>query len=328
LHGACIFVNSGSEANDLAWRLARFATGQRGALVMAHAYHGVTDASAALTPRAGEPRDPHVATLATPPPQLRAGDAMDARDLAIAGEQVERAIGRLAANGFAPAAFFLDTAMTSSGTFDPPAAWMTTVAERVRAAGGLMIADEVQYGLGRSGSHFWGFERRGLSPDIVTLGKPVGNGYPMGVVIANRSLIEAFQANFGFFSTFGGSPVAAAAGRAVLAVIEREQLLENAGQTGTYLRARLEAMAARHDCFGAVRGAGLLVGLEVRGADALQAKRRTKAIVNRLASHDRILIGSEGPLSDVLKIRPPMPFHGEHVDLLVQAIDAAGRHTA
>ena len=326
-HGACIFVNSGSEANDVAWRLARFATGQRGALVMAHAYHGITDAVAPLTPGAGEPRDPHVATLAAPPAALRAADTMDDRDLAIARDDADRAIKRLAVNGFSPAAFFLDSALTSSGTFDPPPAWMATVAERVRTAGGLMIADEVQYGLGRSGSHFWGFERRGLSPDIITLGKPVGNGYPMGVVIADRRLIEAFQAKFGFFSTFGGSPVAAAAGRAVLAVIEREQLLANAGRTGAYLRARLEALSQTHACFGAVRGAGLLVGLEVRAADAPHAKRRTKAIVNRLAAHARILIGSEGPLGDILKIRPPLPFRAEHVDLLVEAIDEAAGYT-
>src|SRR5208282_1535214 len=122
-----------------------------------------------------------------------------------------------------------------------------------------------QYGLGRPGSHFWGFERRGLEPDIVTLGKPVANGYPMGVVVANRSLIEAFQAKFGFFSTFGGNAVAAAAGLAVLEVLDAEDLMANAAATGGYLRAGLESIASRHECLGKVRGAGLLQGLEVRG---------------------------------------------------------------
>ena len=145
---------------------------------------------------------------------------------------------------FAPAAFFIDTAITSSGIFDPPAAWAATVCGRVRAAGRLVVADEVQYGLGRSGSHFWGFERRGIEPDIVTLGKPVGNGYPMGVVVANRALIEAFQATFGFFSTFGGNAVAAAAGLAVLEVLDREQLMENAGRHGL-LFARPARVACR-----------------------------------------------------------------------------------
>jgi 4-aminobutyrate aminotransferase-like enzyme len=187
----------------------------------------------------------------------------------------------------------------------------------------LIIADEVQYGLGRSGSHFWGFERRGIVPDIVTLGKPLGNGYPMGAVIANRRMIEAFQRKFGFFSTFGGNPVAAAAGLAVLDVIERERLRENAAATGTYLRAGLERLAAGHPVLGAVRGCGLLLGLEVLAADAAAAKRLTRKIVNALAAESRILIGSEGPAANILKIRPPLAFRPEHADLMIEAIGRA-----
>jgi 4-aminobutyrate aminotransferase-like enzyme/Ser/Thr protein kinase RdoA (MazF antagonist) len=320
---ACIFVNSGSEANDVAWRMAQMATGHRGGLVMEHAYHGITDAVAALTPGAGRPQDPRVATIAPPPADLRVEDAMDVDALTAAAQATDRAIAALAARGLAPAAFFIDTAITSSGIFDPPAAWAAAVAGRVRAAGSLVVADEVQYGLGRSGSHFWGFERRGLVPDIVTLGKPVGNGYPMGVVVAGRGLIEAFQARFGFFSTFGGNAVAAAAGLAVLAVLEREQLMANALAVGAYLRAQLESLAARYACLGTVRGTGLLLGLEVLGTDAAAAKRRNKRIVNALASEFRVLIGYEGPQASILKLRPPMPFHRDHADLLVQAIDAA-----
>jgi 4-aminobutyrate aminotransferase-like enzyme len=319
---ACIFVNSGSEANDVAWRMARMATGHQGAVVMQHAYHGITDAAAALTPGGGRPHDPRVVTIA-PPPDLRAADRMDPRTHAEAEQDTDRAIARLAERGFAPAAFFIDTAITSSGIFDPPAAWAAAVTARVRAAGGLVVADEVQYGLGRSGSHFWGFERRGLEPDIVTLGKPVGNGYPMGVVVADRALIEAFQVKFGFFSTFGGNAVAAAAGRAVLEVLDGEALMANALATGDYLREQLEAVAARHDCLGRVRGTGLLLGLDVLGHDASAAKLRNKRIVNALASEFRILIGYEGPGANILKLRPPMPFRREHADLLVQAIDAA-----
>jgi 4-aminobutyrate aminotransferase-like enzyme len=325
---ACIFVNSGSEANDVAWRMAQFATGNQGGMVMAHAYHGITDAVAALTPGAGQPTDPRVVTLAPPPAVLTADDALSAADLALAVEDTDVALNTLASRGMAPAAFFIDTALTSSGIFDPPPPWAEAVVERVRAAGGLVVADEVQYGLGRSGSHFWGFERRGLArpgltPDIVTLGKPVGNGYPMGVVIANRTLIEAFQAKFGFFSTFGGSPVAAAAGLAVLQVIENEQLLANALNSGEYLRRRLQDIAAQHACLGRVRGHGLLLGLEILGPNVISAKKRTKKIVNALASRARVLIGSEGPLGNILKLRPPMVFRQEHADLLVQAIDAA-----
>ena len=324
---ACIFVNSGSEANDVAWRMAQFVTGHKGALVMAHAYHGITDAVAALTPAAGVV-DPRVATLTPPAATLSADDPMSQGDLGTVTEDADLAIYTLAASGFAPAAFFMDSALTSSGIHDPPPAWAATVAARVRAAGGLIVADEVQYGLGRSGSHFWGFERRGLSrpglaPDIVTLGKPVANGYPMGVVIASRTLIEAFQAKFGFFSTFGGNPVAAAAALAVLEVLDREQLMANAQATGDYLRRQLKRAAERHPCLGRVRGAGLLLGLEIQGPDVHAARKRTKKIVNGLASRARVLIGAEGPLANILKLRPPMPFLQEHADLLVRAIDAA-----
>jgi 4-aminobutyrate aminotransferase-like enzyme len=320
---ACIFVNSGSEANDVAWRMARMASGHEGGLVMDTAYHGITDAVAALTLSAGRPQDARVAIIAPPPARLRVSDEMTAGELADAIHDADHAIATLAERGFAPAAFFIDTAITSSGIFDPPAAWAAAVSARVRAAGGLVVADEVQYGLGRPGSHFWGFERRGLRPDIVTMGKPVANGYPMGVVVANRALIEAFQAKFGFFSTFGGNAVAAAAGLAVLKVLDGEQLMANALDTGGYLRSQLESVAARHECLGQVRGSGLLFGLDVLGSDASAAKRRNKLIVNALASEYRILIGYEGPNASILKLRPPMPFRREHADYLVTAIDAA-----
>jgi 4-aminobutyrate aminotransferase-like enzyme/Ser/Thr protein kinase RdoA (MazF antagonist) len=320
---ACIFVNSGSEANDVAWRMAQMATGHRGGLVMDHAYHGITDAVAALTPGVGKPRDPRVATIAAPPRHVRVGVGMTAAELDAAAQDADGAIARLAEQGLGPAAFFVDSSLTSSGVFDPPAAWGAAVSGRVRAAGGLIVADEVQYGLGRSGSHFWGFERRGLRPDIVTMGKPVGNGYPMGVVVASRSLIEAFQATYGFFSTFGGNAVAAAAGLAVLEVLDHEQLMANAAATGGYLREQLESVAARHECLGEVYGTGLLLGVDVVGRDAAEAKLRNKRIVNALATESRILIGYEGPQASILKLRPPMPFRREHADRLVQAIDAA-----
>jgi 4-aminobutyrate aminotransferase-like enzyme len=209
---ACIFVNSGSEANDVAWRIAQFTTRHKGGLVMQNAYHGITDAVAALTPSTGRPRHAHVVTLAPPPEGLHAADVMTTPQIDAARRDAESAVQTLADRGVAPAAFFLDTAVTSTGIFDPPRAWAAALEGVIRAAGGLIVADEVQYGLGRSGSHLWGFERRGMTPDIVTMGKPVANGYPMGVVVANRAIIEAFQKEYGFFSTFGGNPVAAAAG--------------------------------------------------------------------------------------------------------------------
>jgi 4-aminobutyrate aminotransferase-like enzyme/Ser/Thr protein kinase RdoA (MazF antagonist) len=319
----CMFVNSGSEANDVAWRLAQFATGHGGGVVMQHAYHGITDAVSALTPSTGEPRDPKVVTLAAPPDGIDAQGELSASELNAVEQDADQAIARLASRGLAPAAFFIDSSMTSTGVFDPPPAWAVAVAARIRAAGGLIVADEVQYGLGRSGSHFWSFARRGLTPDIVTLGKPVGNGFPMGVVVANRALVEAFQAKYGFFSTFGGNAVAAAAGLAVLDVLYRGELQAHAYGVSAYLRTQLAQLATRHPCLGRVRGFGLLLGLEVIGSATHTPRQRAKRIINLLASQSRVLIGYEGPHASILKIRPPMPFSREHGDRLVEAIDAA-----
>lgn len=320
---ACVFVNSGSEANDVAWRIAKFASGHAGALVMQHAYHGITDAVAALTPSRGEPREPHVVTLAPPPAGLWRHDDADPVGVDSARDDAGRAIGTLEQRGLEPAAFYIDTSMTSSGVYDPPPAWAHAVTSKIRAAGALMVADEVQFGMGRPGSHFWGFQRRGFEPDIVTLGKPVANGYPMGVVIANRDLIEAFQAKFGLFSTFGGNAVAAAAALAVLDVLEGEDLTARAARTSLELRRGLERIAARHACLGEVRGAGLLLGLQVHAVGGRTGRQCAKRIINILAAEDRILIGYEGPNADILKLRPPMPFGAEHAEQLVQAIDRA-----
>jgi 4-aminobutyrate aminotransferase-like enzyme len=297
-------------------------SGERGALVMSNAYHGITDAVGALTPGAGEPQDPWVATISATAPD--------------AGAEAQAAIDTLKSRGFKPAAWYLDSGITSSGIYDPPPEWAQAIETKVRAAGGLIVADEVQYGLGRSGSHFFGFDRRGLKPDVVTLGKPVGNGFPIGVVIATREVVEAFQAKYGFFSTFGGNAVAAAAGLAVLEVIERERLQENAEATGAYLRARLIELAGRHAALGAARGHGLLLavlgaarghglllGVPVNGRDQAEAKALAADLVNIMAAEHRVLIGTEGPNSSVLKLRPPLPFGREHADLLVRALDSA-----
>jgi len=317
----CIFVNSGSEANDVAWRIAQQATGRRGALIMEHAYHGITDAVAALTPSPGQAIDPRVVTLTPPPAELRLPSVPGAAALSAAAADVEAALRSLEQRGLGAAAFYLDSAFTSSGIFDPPPQWLAEITTRFRAAGALVVGDEVQYGLGRSGSHFWGFERRGFLPDIVTLGKPIGNGFPMGVVVTRRELVENFQSAYGFFSTFGGNAVAAEAGLAVLRVLESEALQAKAEATGAYLRARLEDLATRHAAFGQVRGAGLLQGLEVLSADGSPDKVAARRLVNRLAAEHGVLIGTEGPGGHVLKLRPPLCFARDHADLLVAALD-------
>lgn len=295
---SCLFVNSGSEANDIAWRMAKSHTGREGALVMKHAYHGITDAVTALSPAISAAVPSHVEQVAPPP-------AEDGRE----------AIRRLAARGFGLAALMIDSAITSTGIFDPEREWAESLTRAVREAGGLVIGDEVQFGLGRSGSHFWGFERRGYQPDIVTLGKPVGNGYPLGVVITRRDILERFQRDTGFFSTFGGNPVAAAAGLAVLEVIEKERLTRNAGSTGGYFMSRLRALAGSSDRLLEVRGSGLMIGVEVGD------RSMAKSLVNGLRERG-VLIGSEGPLGNVLKLRPPLPFRPEHADIVIDALSA------
>src|SRR5258707_11071779 len=187
-----------------------------------------------------QPAPPSAAGLARDSSGLGAGKA----GLAAAEADVTTAMARLAARGFKPAALMIDSALTSTGIYDPSPCWIAPIAAAVRKAGALIIGDEVQFGLGRSGSDFWGFTRRGYHPDIVTLGKPVGNGYPLGVVITRRAILEKFQRDTGFFSTFGGNPVAAAAGLAVLEVLVREQLVDNARTTGSYFINKLRDLAA------------------------------------------------------------------------------------
>ena len=323
----CFMVSSGSEANDLAWRIAKACTGHDGALVMERAYHGFTDALVPLSP---EDEDgpahlaDHVATL--PPPDEYRGPW--GRDVADRGERyaalADRAVEDLAAKGHAPAALFVDTVFASNGIIDPAPGYLEGLRARVHAAGGLFIADEVQAGFGRSGSHMWGFERGGATPDMVTLGKPIGNGHPIGAVVVRRELARRFAARTHFFSTTGGNPVSCAAGLAVLEVIEREHLRENAARTGARLKAGLESLAQRHALIGDVRGAGLFLGVELvreRGTRA-PAESETRAVLNALRRIG-VLVGREGRHGNVLKIRPPIVFQPVHVERLLAALDRA-----
>src|SRR5256886_2451292 len=276
-------VNSGSEANELAWRLALAATGNRGAIVSEHAYHGVTTAIADLSPEEWPPghRSEHVETIRPP------------------GGELPSPQGGLAAT-------FVDCAFTSDGVLIPEAAALQALAEQTHAAGGLFVEDEVQAGHGRLGGHLWAFERYGLEPDVVTLGKPMGNGYPVAAVVARGELFGRLGADL--FSTFGGNPVAAQAALAVLDVIEDERLVERVEQVGSRLR---EALAALE--IGEVRGSGLLVGLELENAELAEA------VVNR-GRQRGVLIGRTGRGGNVLKIRPPLVFGDEHTELLVTAL--------
>jgi 4-aminobutyrate aminotransferase-like enzyme len=319
----CVFVNSGSEANDIAWRMAQFATGARGALVMEHAYHGITEASASLS--ASEwtsPTPSHVQTLMTPDPYrgpFRSGQPDLAERYAA---DADWAISNLTRHGLKPAMFMVDTVFSSSGIPDVPHGYLMAVSDKVRSAGGLIIADEVQAGFGRCGSHLWGYERHGIVPDIVTLGKPVGSGYPLGVIVTRRDLLNPFVKEIGLFSTFGGNPVACAAGMAVVDVIEKETLLSNAQETGEYLCKELHKLASRHAWIGDVRGPGLMVGVElVRDRKSLEPAREEALRVLDRMRDEGVLIGRSGPHGNVLKIRPPLVFQPKHADILIEALD-------
>ena len=290
-----LLVNSGSEANDVAWRLAAETTGNAGALVTEHAYHGVTTATTALSPEEWPrpSRPSHVVRI--PPPG--------------SGADLVRALDALDVN---LAATFLDGSLMSDGIYTPASAELQLLVERTHAAGGLYVADEVQAGHGRLGPGLWSFARHGVAPDVVTLGKPMGNGYPVAAVVTRRELAGRFPYAGRTFSTFGGNPVAASAALTVLDVLEDERLPERAAGVGERLRASLENLG-KADLV-EVRGTGLLAGVQ------LASQELAARVVDELREHG-ILVGLTGPNSDVLKIRPPLVFADEHAELLVTALD-------
>jgi 4-aminobutyrate aminotransferase-like enzyme len=228
------------------------------------------------------------------------------------------AAGALGEHGFA--AMYLDPAFTADGILSPPPAYLQEAARRARELGGLLVADEVQAGHGRSGTHLWSFQAAGIEPDMVVMGKPMGNGFPVAALVVRSELLGAVPAETELFSTFGGNPVACAAALAVLAVIEDEGLVASAGKVGSYLRQGLQSLAGRHSLIGDVRGEGLLLGVELvgetRAPAAGQARRVTEAMRER-----GILLSATGPAGNVLKIRPPLVFQREHAEFLLQALD-------
>lgn len=322
----CAFVNSGSEANDIAWRMAKAYTGNPGGLTMEYAYHGITEAIDAFSPSGSLTGKlaPHMRTLVAPD-GYRGAHRYGTPDLGLRyAAHADEAIASLAAAGMKPAAFMVDSAFMTNGVLEPQKDYLATVFAKVRAAGGLCIGDEVQSGFGRMGSFMWGHTHHGVVPDIVTIGKPAGNGHPLGVVITTPEIMECFLKETSFFSTFGGNNVSCAAGLAVLDVIVGEGLIANASSTGDYLKQGFKGLMAKHDLIGDVRGTGLALGVElVTDRKTLApATAETKRLLN-LMRDEGILIGSEGVLGNILKIRPPIVFQREHADLAVSALDRA-----
>ena len=315
-----IFTCTGSEANDLALRIARSQTGASGVIVTQLAYHGVTAAVAAVSPSLGQAVPLGVDTRAVPAPDTYRHDpaTLGARFAA----QVQQAIDDLLRHGIRPAALLVDTLFTSDGVYADPAGFLAPAVEAVRAAGGLFIADEVQAGFARTGSCMWGFQRHGVVPDIVTMGKPMGNGHPVAAVVARPEAMARFGREARYFNTFGGNPVSCAAARATLEVIQEEGLQDNAARTGRYLREGLRRLGQRHAWIGDVRGDGLFIGVElVRDRDAkAPAREETHRFVNRMREA-RILLSATGLHGNVLKIRPQLPFGRDHADMLLDAAD-------
>jgi 4-aminobutyrate aminotransferase-like enzyme/Ser/Thr protein kinase RdoA (MazF antagonist) len=309
-----MFVNSGSEANDVAWRIARAVTGGDGGIATDFAYHGITEAITALTPEewGSRPGPEHVRTW-RPPDALRGFD----RSL----EEFDTALRELAKSGHRPAAAILDGVLTSDGIIGLDPAMAAELVRRTHDAGALWIADEVQGGHGRTGAAMWSYQRLGIEPDIVTLGKPMGNGHPVAAVITRRDLAERFSPEGDFFSTFGGNPVAMAAALAVLEVIDDERIVEGAGEVGEYLAGRLRDVAARTPLIGEVRAIGLAIGVEiVRPGTTKPDPATTKEIVEGMRQNG-VLIGTTGRHSNTLKIRPPLVFQRRHADLLVSTLE-------
>ena len=309
-------VNSGSEANDLAWRIATTWTGGSGGIVSACAYHGMTMAVSDLSPQqwpAGH-RPSHVERFEV----VRA----EQKHTTIAAG-VSAAGARLSERGIAPAALFLECGFLSDGIIRPDADDLRRATEAARAAGALVVADEVQMGHGRSGGHLWCFEEFGIRPDFVTLGKPMGNGYPVAAVITRSELAARFGQATYFFSTFGGNPVAARAALAVLDVIRDEQRLDHAARVGAALRASLRELAESHPAIREIRGHGLLAGVELADPSGRTGGEPfVRSVVDDLREQG-VLVGRTGPQNTVLKIRPPLVFDHDHVARVSEALDAS-----
>ncbi len=309
-----LFVNSGSEANDLALRIARFATGRRGALVTRFAYHGITVATSALSPESWQhaAAPPGVALLDPPggaPAELPHPGHPD----------VAAAVAALGGDGLAVT--MVDGSFISDGMRGPAHDWIRRTANATRDHGGLYVADEVQAGFGRTGDALWSVAAAGIAPDFMTLGKPMGNGFPVAAVLTRSGLADPFIEATGYFSTFGGNTVAAAAALAVLRVIETDGLVERARARGEHLRARLEELAGSAPALGRVRCWGLMAGIDVLDDDGRPDPARARRIVNALRQRG-VLIGRTGPLGDVLKIRPPLVVTTEQLDLLIAELGA------
>jgi 4-aminobutyrate aminotransferase-like enzyme len=323
----CYFVNSGSEANDLALRLALAHTGRREVVVLDHAYHGNSPSLIELSPYkcegpGGSGLAGHAHKVPLPDPYRGLHRGPESGPLYVA--EVERVVERIVAGGGRPGALLAESIPGCGGQIVQPSGFLAGAYRALREHGAVCIADEVQVGLGRVGSHTWAFELQGVVPDIVTLGKPIGNGHPLGAVVTTPGIAASFDNGMEYFNTFGGNPVSCAAGLAVLDVVEGEQLQRRALETGTRFLEGLRELQSRHPLIGDVRGHGLFLGVElVRDRETREpAADPAERLLERLLARG-ILLSTDGPDQNVLKIKPPLVIGEEEVERVLQALDAS-----
>ncbi|SVA15104.1 uncharacterized protein METZ01_LOCUS67958 [marine metagenome] len=307
------FTCTGSEANELAMRIAKESTGGDGFIVVGNAYHGCSNATADISPydSDGIVTAPNVRAL-QPPNSYLLSNAEIERNFT---DGLRQCIQDLEDNGHKFAAFIIDTTLEANGIFSVPTTYLSKSQEIIREAGGLFIADEVQGGFGRMGDTMWSFERHDVTPDLITVGKPMANGLPMGAVIGTANVINQFFRKHRYFNTFGGNAVCAAAGLATLRVIQRERLLDNSRSVGKYLFDKCSKLMEKHEVIGHVRGAGLFVGIEfVEDRDSKKPAPVIATTVMNNLRHHNVLTGLAGQFDNVLKIRPPLIFDKANAD--------------
>lgn len=316
-----ILTCTGSEANDIALRMAEAVTGKRGIIATDATYHGntslVSQLSRSNVPKVGFGLDQYF-RFVDAPDSYRNPDP----DGTIFAQSVAEQIAAHEDAGTGFAALVVCPYFLNEGFPDHPDGWLKPAADIVRKAGGLLICDEVQSGFGRTGSHMWAHAKMGVVPDIMTLGKPMANGHPVGGVVANRDILKAFRDGYRYFNTFGGNPVSCAAAMAVLDEIEDQDLQANAHRVGAYARTRLDALKAKHEMIGDVRGSGLIFGAELVTDQQAKtpASDYTDRVINAMRDHG-IIHSKLGRHKNTLKIRPPMPFSIENADLLFDTLD-------
>ena len=323
----CVFTCTGSEANDLAAQIARQVTGNLGLVVTEASYHGVSALTRQLSTDSYPAAErPEWLAVIEPPNLYRGPYRHDDPDAAEKYLRLTRdELDRLEQRGFRPAAAMIDLIWDSNGPLVAPPGYLPGLCDEIRKRGGLVIADEVQSGYCRTGQNWWASDNYGIEPDILTCGKPMGAGHPLALMATRSDIAEAYARDRHYFNTFGGNPVSAAVGKAVIEVIEDEGLLRNARDTGAYLEAGLRELAARHESIGEVHGCGLFWGLDMV-ADPATREPLAAAEIRRLGSlvvARGAITGTSGRFGQVLKLRPPLPFSRGEVDILLAALDGA-----